>query len=85
MLRAKYRALMIGRAKSAAEKVACNLSEEQLNDIGHGRSTLVATSVQSMIKELDEADKRRAQKAAGRSSRWSMSGIWASYSCKAAN
>ena len=85
MLRGTYRAIIIGRAKSAAEKLACNLSEEQLNDIGHSRSTLVATSVQSVIKELDEADKRRAQKAAGPSSLWSIPGIWASYTRKAAN
>ena len=83
MLRAIYRAIIIGRAKSAANYVARNLSDRQLNDIGHSRSTLVSASVQSVIKDLDEADKRRAQKAIQPASTFTLAGIWAAYMRKA--
>ena len=79
MLRAIYRAIIIGRAKSAANYVARNLSDKQLNDIGHSRYTLVSESVASVIRDLDEADKRRGQKAIKPSSAWSLPAIWAAY------
>ena len=79
MLRAIYRAIIIGRAKSAANYVARNLSDRQLNDIGHSRSTIISASVQSVIRDLDEADKRRDQKAIKPSSAWSLPGIWSAY------
>ena len=79
MLRAIYRAIIIGRARSAANHVARNLSDKQLNDIGYSRYTLVSTSVESVIRDLDEADKRRDQKAIKPSSAWSLPRIWATY------
>ena len=57
MLRAIYRAIVIGRARSAAIYVANNLSERELNDIGHSKWTLVEKSVENAIRELDEAEK----------------------------
>jgi len=63
MLRAIYRAIVIGRTRSAAIYVANNLSERELNDIGHSKWTLVEKSVEATIKDLDVADKARAQKA----------------------
>ena len=85
MLRAIYRAIIIGRAKAAANYIARKLSDRELNDIGYSRSTFISKSVESVIKDLDAADKRRAQKAIRPSSLWSMSGIWAAYMRKTAN
>ncbi len=79
MLRAIYRAIIIGRAKSAANHLARNLSDRELADIGYSRSTFLSKSVESVIKELDEAENRRAQKAIKPSSPWTLSGIWAAY------
>ena len=77
MLRAIYRAIIIGRAKSAAIYVANNLSERELNDIGHSKWTLVEKSVENAIKELDAAEKVRAQNAIKPAPAFSLAGIWA--------
>ena len=63
MLNALYRAIIIGRAKSTAEKIANQLSERQLNDIGHSRSSLISKSVEIVTKELDEAQIKRNNQA----------------------
>ena len=84
MLRAIYRAIIIGRAKSAAIYVANNLSERELNDIGHSKWTLVEKSVENAIKELDAAEKVRAQNAIKPAPAFSLAGIWAAYMRKAA-
>ena len=47
MLRAIYRAIVIGRTRSAAIYLANNLSERQLNDICHSKWTLVEKSVEN--------------------------------------
>ena len=59
MLRAIYRAIIIGRAKSAAEQIAKQLSEEQLKDIGHTKWSLIEQSVAKATKELDQAEIER--------------------------
>jgi len=59
MLRALYRAIIIGRAKSAAEQIAKQLSEEQLKDIGHTKWSLIEQSVAKVTKELDQAEIER--------------------------
>ena len=59
MLRAIYRAIIIGRAKSAAEQIAKQLSEEQLKDIGHTKWSLIEQSVAKVTKELDQAEIER--------------------------
>ena len=59
MLRAMYRAIIIGRAKSAVEHIAKHLSAEQLKDIGHTKRTLIEQSVANVTKELDQAETER--------------------------
>ena len=59
MLRAIYRAIIIGRAKSAAEHITKHLSAEQLQDIGHTKRTLIEQSVANVTKELDQAETER--------------------------
>jgi len=77
MLRAIYRAIIIGRTRSAAIYLANNLSERQLNDIGHSKWTLVEKSVENTIKDLDAAEKVRDQKAIQSAPAYSLAGIWA--------
>ena len=77
MLRAIYRAIVIGRTRSAAIYVANNLSERELNDIGHSKWTFVEKSVENTIKDLDAADKARDQKAIRPAPAFSLAGIWA--------
>ena len=84
MLRAIYRAIIIGRTRSAAIYLANNLSERQLNDIGHSKWTLVEKSVENTIKDLDAAKKLRAQKAIQPAPAYSLAGIWAAFMRKAA-
>ena len=59
MLRAIYRAIIIGRVKSTAEHIAKHLSAEQLKDIGHTKSTLIEQSVANVTRELDQAETER--------------------------
>ena len=56
MLRAFYRAIVIGRAKSAAEQAANYMSEAQLKDIGHTSWGFIENSAAKVTKELEEAD-----------------------------
>ena len=84
MLRAIYRAIIIGRTRSAAIYLANNLSERQLNDIGHSKWTLVEKSVEATIKDLDAAEKARDQKAIQPAPAYSLAGIWAAFMRKAA-
>ena len=59
MLRTFYRAMVIGRAKSAAEQAVNFLSATQLKDIGHTRWSFIEQSVASVRKGLDEAERKR--------------------------
>ena len=79
MLRAIYRAIVIGRTRSAAIYVANNLSERELNDIGHSKWTFVEKSVANTIKDLDATEKLRAQKAIRPAPAFSLAGIWAAF------
>ena len=63
MLRAIYRALLIGRARSAALKVARSMTANQLDDIGHDRWSLIDASVKRFTEELNEAEVKRNNKA----------------------
>ena len=63
MFRNVYRAIVLSRTKSAAIQVANQLSHDQLNDIGYSRSDIVRTAVETVTKELDQADLQRAQEA----------------------
>ena len=84
MLRAIYRAIIIGRTRSAAIYLANNLSERELNDIGHSKWTLVEKSVENAIRELDAAEKVHDQKAIQPAPAHSLAGIWAAYMRKEA-
>ena len=84
MLRAIYRAIVIGRTRSAAIYVANNLSERELNDIGHSKWTFVEKSVETIIKDLDAVEKLSDQKAIQPAPAYSLAGIWAAYMRKAA-
>ena len=76
MLRALYRAIIIGRAKSAAEQIVKQLSEEQLKDIGHTKWTLMEQSVSNVTKELDQAELERNN----RQTRYPKKlGLWVAY------
>ena len=79
MLRAIYRAIIIGRAKSAANYIGRSLSDRKLNDIGYSRSTFISKPVKSVIIQLDTDDKRRAHNAIRPSPLRSISGLWAAY------
>ena len=61
MFRNIYRAMVLSRTQSAVTKVANSLSEKTLKDIGYSRSDLVRTAVETVTKELDQADLKRAQ------------------------
>ena len=50
MLRAIYRAIIIGGAKSVANYILRSLSDRELNDIGYSRSTFISKSVESVVK-----------------------------------
>ena len=63
MFRNIYRALVLSRTKSAAIKIANQLDQRGLNDIGVTRYELVQRSVASVRKEFDQADRKRAQEA----------------------
>ena len=84
MLRAVYLAIIIGRTRSTAIYFASNLSEGQLNDIGHSKWAFVEKSVENTSKDLDAADKVRAQKAIRTAPEYSLAGIWAACMRKAA-
>ena len=63
MFRNIYRAIVISRTKSTATKAADSLSKHMLKDIGHSRSDIVRTAVESVSKELDQVDIKKAQAA----------------------
>ena len=85
MLNVMYRAMVIGRARSAAEKIARNMSDRQLKDIGYTRYDIVQRSVESVTKELDEMQRKRLQKAIRPPSIFSLSTIWAFFMNKTAS
>ena len=63
MVRNIYRAMVISRTKSTATNVANSLSKHMLKDIVHSRSDIVRTAVDTVSKELDQADLKKAQAA----------------------
>ena len=63
MFRNIYRAMVLSRTKSAVTKVANSLSEKSLKDIGYSRSDIVRIAGETVTKELDQADLKRAQVA----------------------
>ncbi len=84
MLKAIYRAVIIGIARSAAEQVANNMSESQLKDIGYTKYDIVQSAVESVTKELDEKDEKRRQKEITSAPTFSLWTIWALFLRKTA-
>ena len=66
MFRNIYRAMVLSRTKSTATRVANSLSKHMLKDIGQSRSDIVRTAVETVTKELDQADLKRAQAASSK-------------------
>ena len=62
MFRRIYRALVLSRTKSTAIKIANQLDQHDLNDIGVSRYELVQKSVEAVRKEFEQADIERANK-----------------------
>ena len=77
MLHVMYRAMVIGRARSAAEQIARKMSDRQLKDIGYTRYNIVQSAVESVTKELEEKRQKRLQQAITPPSIFSLSTIWA--------
>ena len=63
MLRTFYRAMVIGRAKSAAEQTVNILCPTQFKDNAHPRWSFIEQSVASVTEELDEAERKRNKRA----------------------
>ena len=53
MLRTLYRAMVIGRAKSAAYQTLAMLSDRELANIGYSRTTFVDAYNANIVAELD--------------------------------
>ena len=57
MLKKLFKAMILGRAASAANQTLKTLSDRQLNDMGLSRTTFVSEIVNSVMKDLDKAEK----------------------------
>lgn len=77
MLNTVYRAIIIGRAESAKNYFARNLSERELNGFGPINSSFISTSVQNVIEDLNEAEKPGNKSAIGKPA---SKGLWTLYS-----
>ena len=62
MLRRLYRAILLAKAASAANKSLAKMSDRVLADIGQSRDTFVRNFVQSVREELDREDRKMAGK-----------------------
>lgn len=60
MLKSIYRAMIMGRARSAANKALRYLDDATLKDIGHDRNSFVAASVEAVRRDLDEMEQQKA-------------------------
>ena len=85
MLNSIYRAILIGRARSAAERTVAHMSARQLNEIGYSKWVFVEDAVSKTIRDLDEVDEHRRQKAITLASTFSLSSVWALFMRKTAN
>ena len=72
------RVIMIGRARSRVEKIANQITEKQLNDIGQTKCNLIEKSVANIIRELEESEKKRNNRAIRYPKK---PGLWVAYKC----
>ena len=60
MLKSIIRAMIMSRARSAAEHVLRHIDDATLKDIGHDRHSFVAASVEAVRKDLDNMEQQKA-------------------------
>ena len=62
MLKKIYKALVLSRIASAANETLRKLSDRQLDDMGLSRATFVSEIVDSVRKDLDNAEKNKSRR-----------------------
>ena len=62
MLKKIYKVMVLSRAASAANETLRTLSDSQLDDIGLSRSSFVREIVNSVRKDLDNAENKRSKR-----------------------
>ena len=62
MLKKIYKALILSRTASAANHTLRTLSDRQLDDMGLSRATFVSEIVDSVRKDLDNAEKNKSRR-----------------------
>ena len=62
MLKKIYKALVLSRIASAANETLRTLSDRQLDDMGLSRATFVSEIVNSVRKDLDNAESSKSRR-----------------------
>tara|TARA_Y100000766_G_scaffold226556_1_gene199476 strand:+ start:276 stop:509 length:234 start_codon:yes stop_codon:yes gene_type:complete len=62
MLKKIYKALLLSRTESAANDTLRTLSDRQLDDMGLSRATFVSEIVNSVRKDLDNAESNKSRR-----------------------
>ena len=62
MLKKIYKVMVLSRAASAANETLRTLSDSQLDDIGISRASFVSEIVNSVSKDLDNAENNKSKR-----------------------
>ena len=62
MLKKIYKVMVLSRAASAASETLRTLSDSQLDDIGLSRASFVSEIVNSVRKDLDNAENNKSRR-----------------------
>ena len=62
MLKKIYKVMVLSRAASAANETLRTLSDSQLDDIGMSRASFVSEIVNSVRKDLDNAENNKSKR-----------------------
>ena len=62
MLKKIYKVMVLSRAASAAKETLRTLSDSQLDDIGLSRASFVSEIVNSVRKDLDNAENNKSKR-----------------------
>ena len=62
MLKKIYKVMVLSRAESAANETLRTLSDSQLDDIGLSRASFVSEIVNSVRKDLDNAENNKSKR-----------------------
>tara|TARA_Y100000991_G_C21710336_1_gene237619 strand:- start:38 stop:271 length:234 start_codon:yes stop_codon:yes gene_type:complete len=62
MLKKIYKVMVLSRAASAANETLRTLSDSQLDDIGLSRASFVSEIVNSVRKDLDNAENNKSRR-----------------------